>query len=169
MTINSDSTHQKWMKFAFIVTCSIFLQSYWVSDNVYPVFTWPSLDFLLTTYLFCSTWLLNDPLLPNFLWSLLLALFKRDICIVLLQTLLCYNLHTSIMAFVVDFFSAAFEFEWILILVRCNLDLGILDLWFSGYFCSFFNFLHLVTLLMRFSDKCFGDQNVTKSRVHCIR
>ena len=30
------------------------------------------------------------------------------------------------MAFVVDFFSAAFEFEWILILVRCNLDLGIL-------------------------------------------
>ena len=25
-------------------------------------------------------------------------------------------------------FSAAFEFEWILILVRCNLDLGILDL-----------------------------------------
>ena len=32
------------------------------------------------------------------------------------------------MAFVVDFFSAAFEFEWILILVRCNLDLGTLDL-----------------------------------------
>ena len=34
MTVNSDSTHQKWMKFAFNVTCSIFLQSYWVSDNV---------------------------------------------------------------------------------------------------------------------------------------
>ena len=34
LTINSDSTHQKWMKFAFIVTCSIFLQSYWVSDIV---------------------------------------------------------------------------------------------------------------------------------------
>ena len=34
LTINSDSTHQKWMKFAFIVTGSIFLQSYWVSDNV---------------------------------------------------------------------------------------------------------------------------------------
>ena len=28
------STHQKWMKFAFIVTCSIFLQSYWVLNNV---------------------------------------------------------------------------------------------------------------------------------------
>ena len=35
MTVNSDSTHQKWMKFAFIVTGSIFLQSYWVSDNVH--------------------------------------------------------------------------------------------------------------------------------------
>ena len=35
LTINSDSTHQNWIKFAFIVTCSIFLQSYWVSDNVY--------------------------------------------------------------------------------------------------------------------------------------
>ena len=35
LTINSDSTHQKWMKFAFIVTGSIFLQSYWVSDNVF--------------------------------------------------------------------------------------------------------------------------------------
>ena len=35
---------------------------------------------------------------------------------------------TSIMAFVVDFFSAAFEFDWILMLVRCNLDLGTLDL-----------------------------------------
>ena len=34
LIINSDSTHQKWMKFAFIVTGSIFLQSYWVSDNV---------------------------------------------------------------------------------------------------------------------------------------
>ena len=34
LTINSDSTTQKWMKFAFIVTGSIFLQSYWVLDNV---------------------------------------------------------------------------------------------------------------------------------------
>ena len=34
LTINSDSTHQKWMKFAFIVTCSNFLQLYWVSDIV---------------------------------------------------------------------------------------------------------------------------------------
>ena len=34
LTINSDFTHQKWMKFAFIVTGSIFLQSYWVLDNV---------------------------------------------------------------------------------------------------------------------------------------
>ena len=34
LTINSDSTHQKWMKFAFTVTCSIFLHSCWVSDNV---------------------------------------------------------------------------------------------------------------------------------------
>ena len=34
LTTNSDSTHQKWMKFAFIDTCSIFLQSYWVSDNM---------------------------------------------------------------------------------------------------------------------------------------
>ena len=34
MTINSDSTHQKGMKFAFIVTGSIFLQLYCVSDNV---------------------------------------------------------------------------------------------------------------------------------------
>ena len=34
MTINSDSTHQKWINFAFIVTGSIFLQSYCVSDNV---------------------------------------------------------------------------------------------------------------------------------------
>ena len=34
LTIDSDSTHQKWMKFAFIVTCSIFFQSYWVSDIV---------------------------------------------------------------------------------------------------------------------------------------
>ena len=161
------------MKFAFIVTCSTFLQSYWVSDNVYPVFTWPSLDFLLTTYLFCSTWLLNDPLLPNFLWSLLLALFKRDICIVLLQTLLCYNLHTSIMAFVVDFFSAAFEFEWILILVRWNLDLGILDLVTTFDLVATLQkpILQFSTFsdIMRFSDKCFGDQNVTKSRVHCIR
>ena len=32
LTINSDSTHQKWMKFVFIVTGSIFLQSYWVLD-----------------------------------------------------------------------------------------------------------------------------------------
>ena len=32
--IDLNSTHQKWMKFAFTVTCSIFLQSYWVSDNV---------------------------------------------------------------------------------------------------------------------------------------
>ena len=31
LTINSDSTHQKWMKFASIVTGSIFL---WVSDNM---------------------------------------------------------------------------------------------------------------------------------------
>ena len=36
LTINSDSTHQKWMKFAFIVTGSSFLQSYWVSDNAFP-------------------------------------------------------------------------------------------------------------------------------------
>ena len=34
LTINSDSTHQKWMKFAFIVTGSIFLQSYWVLDRL---------------------------------------------------------------------------------------------------------------------------------------
>ena len=34
MTVNSDSTRQKWMKFAFTVTGSIFLQSYWVLDNV---------------------------------------------------------------------------------------------------------------------------------------
>ena len=35
--INPNSTHQKWMKFIFIVTGSIFLQSYWVSDNVFKV------------------------------------------------------------------------------------------------------------------------------------
>ena len=32
--INLDSTYQESMKFAFIFTCSIFLQSYCVSDNV---------------------------------------------------------------------------------------------------------------------------------------
>ena len=32
LTINSDSTHQKWMKFASIVTGSIFLQSHQVSE-----------------------------------------------------------------------------------------------------------------------------------------
>ena len=32
--LNSDSTHQKWMILAFIDTCSIFLQLYWVTDNV---------------------------------------------------------------------------------------------------------------------------------------
>ena len=31
----ADSTHKKWMKFDFIVTGSIFLQSYWVSDKVF--------------------------------------------------------------------------------------------------------------------------------------
>ena len=35
LTIISDSTHQKRMKFAFIVTGSIFLQSYCVLDNVW--------------------------------------------------------------------------------------------------------------------------------------
>ena len=39
LTINSDSTHQKWMEFVFIVTCSIFLQSYWVPDNVILIFS----------------------------------------------------------------------------------------------------------------------------------
>ena len=34
LTVNSDSINQQWMKFAFIVTGSIILQSYWVSDNV---------------------------------------------------------------------------------------------------------------------------------------
>ena len=34
MTINWDFTRQNWLKFAFIVTCSIFLQSYWVLDIV---------------------------------------------------------------------------------------------------------------------------------------
>ena len=34
LIINSDSKHQEWMKFAFIVTGSIFLHSYWDSDNV---------------------------------------------------------------------------------------------------------------------------------------
>ena len=34
LIINSDSTHQKLMRFAFIVTGSIFLQWYWVSDRV---------------------------------------------------------------------------------------------------------------------------------------
>ena len=34
LTINSDSTHQEWMNFVFIVTGSIFLHSYWVSDIV---------------------------------------------------------------------------------------------------------------------------------------
>ena len=32
--------NEKWMKFAFIVTGSIFLQSYWVSDNVYQDIVW---------------------------------------------------------------------------------------------------------------------------------
>ena len=57
---------------------------------------------------------------------------------------------TSIMAFVVDFFSAAFEFDWILMLVRCNLDLGKIQLQplIQWLFCKSpsFNFLHLVTL-----------------------
>ena len=39
MTINSDSTDQKYIKFAFIVTCSIFLQSYWISDDVILIFS----------------------------------------------------------------------------------------------------------------------------------
>ena len=38
LTMNSDSTHEKWIKFAFMVTGSIFLQSYWVSDNVMAVY-----------------------------------------------------------------------------------------------------------------------------------
>ena len=29
----------KWMKFVFIVTCSIFLQSYWISDDVILIFS----------------------------------------------------------------------------------------------------------------------------------
>ena len=37
LTINSDSSHQKWMKFAFIVTGSIFLQWYRVLDRVITV------------------------------------------------------------------------------------------------------------------------------------
>ena len=36
LVVNSDSTHQKWMKFTFIVTGSIFLQSQWVLDRVWP-------------------------------------------------------------------------------------------------------------------------------------
>ena len=31
---NSDSTLQIYMKFAFIVTCSVFLDSEWITDNV---------------------------------------------------------------------------------------------------------------------------------------
>ena len=31
---NSDSTLQVCMKFAFIVTCSVFLDSEWITDNV---------------------------------------------------------------------------------------------------------------------------------------
>ena len=38
MTIDSGSTHQEWMNFAFIVTGSIFLHSYWVLDNLHRYF-----------------------------------------------------------------------------------------------------------------------------------
>ena len=68
MTINSDSAHQKWMKFAYIVTGSIFLQSYWVLNNIthdVRQVTWFITWLILTN----SNW--KPPLCQTFLdnWS----------------------------------------------------------------------------------------------------
>ena len=51
---NSDSTLQVCMEFAFIVTCSVFLDSEWITNNVIPFKKWQKVVHLVNKFQF--TW-----------------------------------------------------------------------------------------------------------------